>query len=229
MVRKQKEIMKNLAIITYSMLIIANLIALNLIATLVLDNLVEDGETLSTNEFQKKLFSPKIANNDTNAPIITFTHPTTNNSIITQPFLNISVNITDTNPPLPGNVTIQISNYTNILFNAKMNKTGEDLWSFNWDNISLYPNQELYILQVWAKDSSTNENANWSRALYILIWTTVIASISPLNFVLYLIVVGVIFAVAIVYINKKAFYESPEKKKVRPKGLHGKKIILSYI
>ena len=216
MVRKQKEIMKTIAIITYFILIIANFIAHNLIITLNLDNVVEDGEPLNNNTFQNLIFTPKIANNDTTAPIITFIQPSTNNTIITQNSYTIIVNISDENPPLYGNVTIKISNFTNILFDALMNYTGGEQWSFYWDNISLYSNYETYILQVWGMDSSSNGNGNWSEEFYIYIS---ISDAPPvLNIILYFISVSFIFAVIIVYINKKMLRKSYKKERKHTNG-----------
>ena len=139
--------------------------------------------------------------NDTEAPIIIFIQPSENATIIRQNFYIFIVNISDDNVPLYGNVTIQISNYTNFLFNGSMNYKGENQWTFNWDNISLYPNYNLYRIKVWARDSSPNENYSWSEYIYI----NISISNSPpiLNVVLYLIAVSFIFALIIYYLNKK--------------------------
>lgn len=205
------------------MLIITNFIALNFIATLVLDNLVEDGETLSNNGFQKKLYSPKIANNDTNAPIFTFINPVINNSIITKHPYDIIINVTDDNPPLTGYVIIQISNITNFLFNATMNNTGGDLWRFTWVNISQYPPHVWYILQVWANDSSLSGNNNWSGAFYVFIDISLSEGPPLLIIILNFIMVVVIFIAVMLYLNKKAFYKSSKKIKSDQRGYLGRK------
>ena len=207
----KKKIMITFAIIIYFILFIANFISLNLIITDSLDNMVKKGEIQNDNTFQNLLFTPKIANNDTTPPIIKFIYPQFNNSVITQPTYDIIVNVTDTNPPLPGNVIIQISNYTSFLFNATMNNNSGNLWSFNWYNISLYPNREIYIFKVWARDSSLNGNHNWSEAFYVYI---ALSRDPPLiNLVLYLIAVIVIFSAITVYFNKKALSQSSKKER----------------
>jgi len=62
--------------------------------------------------------------NDTTGPIIVFIQPAENFTIIRQYSYNFIVNITDDNPPLFGNVTIQISNQSSFLFNSSMNFDG---------------------------------------------------------------------------------------------------------
>ncbi|MFW9999190.1 MAG: hypothetical protein ACFE9Q_05140 [Candidatus Hodarchaeota archaeon] len=141
--------------------------------------------------------------NDTTAPIITFLQPSSNNSVINKKVYKIIANVSDDNPPLFGNVTIQISNSTSFLFNATMIYNGESQWSFNWNNISLYQNRIVYIFQVWAKDSSLNENNSWSKEFYIFLN---ISSTPPLLLmIIYFIIVGIIFAAVTVYLNKKHF------------------------
>ncbi len=139
--------------------------------------------------------------NDTTVPIITFIQPSDNFTIINRNSYTFIVNISDDNLPSYGNVTIQISNNTNVLFNALMNQEGGSLWNFNWNNISLYPNYNIYKIKVWAKDSSPNENYSWSVYFYL----TVSISTGPpiLNVVLYIIAVSFIFAAIMVYINRK--------------------------
>lgn len=216
MVHKLKEIIKNLTIITYFILIMANFIVLNQIPPFNLDNVVEEGDSLNNYTYQNLLFTPKIANNDTTAPIITFIQPSINYTTITQNSYIIIVNVSDENPPLYGNVTIKISNLTNTLFDTLMNNTGGEQWSFYWDNISLYPNYKTYILQVWAKDSSSNENGNWSEEFYIYIS---ISKAPPLlNIILYFIAVSVIFAVIIVYMNRKVLRKSYKKERKQTDG-----------
>ena len=149
--------------------------------------------------------------NDTIAPIITFIQPSLNNSIITTYSYLIIANISDENPPAYGNVTIQISNYTNILFDAYMNNTEGDLWSFNWDNITLYPNQENYILKIWATDSSSNANSNSSLTFYVFI--NIYSEIPLWNVILYFVVFAAIFFGILYYINKKRLYHLSKAQK----------------
>ncbi len=149
--------------------------------------------------------------NDTTAPIIIFIQPTENNTIIKQKSYNIIVNITDDNPPSYGNVTIQISNQTSFLYNDTMNYDGGRQWSYNWDNISLYPNYNFYNIKIWAKDSSPNENHIWSDEFQIVI--RISTGPSFLHFLLYIVVVSVIFSLIIVYMNKKAIFRTSKKQK----------------
>lgn len=200
-------------ILIYLMLIIANLIVLNIITSVSLDYTTKDGQSVSNRAFQDNLFSPKLANNDTTPPTITFINPPLNNSIITEQSYNLIINVTDDNPPLPGNVIIQISNYTSFLFNATMNNTGGDLWSFNWDNISLYPNREIYISRVWAKDNSSNENYGWSEDFYIYLNISTGQSPSIITIIFYILAVSAIFALIRVYLNRAATRKLFRKKK----------------
>ena len=153
------------------------------------------------------------ANNDTTAPSITYIQPPENNSIIKKNYYEIIVNITDDNPPLPNNVIVQISNISTLLFNASMVNEEGNLWFFNWDNITSYANNEIYIIQVWAKDSSANGNYNWSGAYYILV--TLKTKLSPgiLNVAIYIFFVCVIFALIFVYFRKKSAFIRPTEKK----------------
>ncbi|MFW9972903.1 MAG: hypothetical protein ACFFDF_22140 [Candidatus Odinarchaeota archaeon] len=170
---------------------------------------------------EKTLVFTQDAINDTTAPIITFVQPEVNNTIIKKISYTIIVNISDENPPLFGNVTIQFSNFTNFLFNAIMNNTGGTLWSFNWNNISSYPNQYYrgYVIQIMAKDSSLNENLGLSGEYYIFLN---VPEQTPgiLNFFIYLILVSFILAGIIVYLNRKMLRKVSDKKKGNQKEVY---------
>ena len=107
--------------------------------------------------------------NETNAPIIRFIQPTLNNTIIDQSSYTFIVNITDENPPLFGNVTLRISNSTEIFFDVSMSYNGDSMWSFTWNNISFYPNQfySEYFIRVRAIDNSSHHNLGFSEVYYI--------------------------------------------------------------
>ncbi len=152
------------------------------------------------------LLFTQAPDNDTTVPTITFIQPSENFTTIKQKSYIFIVNISDDNLPSYGNVTIQISNNTNILFNAIMNYKGGNQWSFNWDNISLYPNYNVYKIKVWAKDSSPNENYGWSVYFYIII--SISTGPPLLNVALYIIAVSFIFAAVMVYLNKKLRYRA---------------------
>ncbi len=153
------------------------------------------------------------ANNDTVAPVITFVQPSTNNSEIKKDFYEIIVNVSDDHPPVSGNVIVQISNISTSLFNATMALEVDELWFFNWQNISSYPNYEFYKIEVWAKDSSLNGNNNWSRAYYVILNLSKKLSPGILNVAIYIFFVCIIFALIIVYFRKKsAFIRTTEKK-----------------
>lgn len=147
---------------------------------------------------------------DTTAPIIIFLQPLVNNTIIQTTTYTIKVNISDDNPPLYGNVTLQMSNYTAFLFNVTMEYDGENQWSFKWDNISSYPNLDVYIIQVWAKDSSPTENQGKSNKFYIYL---IIKTDAPgiLTLLLYVFAISIIFAGIIVCLNKKLMPKSSNK------------------
>ncbi len=166
-------------------------------------NLTETENNLDN--YEGLLFT-QAPDNDTTVPTITFIQPSENYTTIKQKSYLFIVNISDDNLPSYGNVTIQISNNTNVLFNILMNYKGGNQWSFNWDNISLYPNYNVYKIKVWAKDSSPNENSSWSVYFYIII--SISTGPSILNAVLYIIAVSFIFAAVIVYLNKKWSYRS---------------------
>ncbi|MCK4780814.1 MAG: hypothetical protein KAT57_11520, partial [Candidatus Lokiarchaeota archaeon] len=148
---------------------------------------------------------------DTTAPIITFLQPLVNNTIIKTTTYTIKANISDDNPPLYGNVTLQMSNYTAFLFNVTMEYDGENQWSFKWDNISFYPNLDVYIIQVWAKDSSPTENQGKSNEFYLYL-SIKANTLRILNLLLYVFAVSIIFAVIIVCLNKKLMSKSSKKK-----------------
>ncbi len=172
-----------------------------------------DAETDTT----KKKISSQVPINDTTPPVITFIQPNSTNELVVIKTYNILVNITDDNPPLPGDVVIQVSNQSIFLFNASMILTGNSLWRFNWINLTSYPNQENYTLKVWAKDSSPNGNSKWSEEyLIFLSWQN---SLSILQFVIYIISVSFIFACILVYLNKKGLYKSGKKKRKRKKEI----------
>ncbi|MFX1417981.1 MAG: hypothetical protein ACFE9N_03555 [Promethearchaeota archaeon] len=170
---------------------------------------IEDNGSIENFGNNKEILTSQGPGNDTTAPIITFIQPSTNNTVISFYSFTIVANVSDENPPSYGNVTISISNYTNVLFVAKMNNTGGDLWSFNWDNITQYPNYQDYILQVWAKDSY--ENSNWSVGFYVFI--NIVPEIPILNLIFYFIMVAAIFLGIIYYINKKRLHTLSKSKK----------------
>ena len=147
-------------------------------------------------------YTIKSANNDTDAPVIVFIKPDINDTTITVKYYEIIVNITDDNPPLPGNVSIEISNATTSLFNASMIKGVE--WFFIWDNITSYPNHITYFFKVTARDSSVNENIGMSGVIYI--YVAIYSSNSPgmLFVMLYIIMASIVIACLLVYFNKKS-------------------------
>ncbi len=155
---------------------------------------------------------------DTTAPIIIFLQPLVNNTIIKTTTYTIKANISDDNPPLYGNVTLQMSNHTAFLFNVTMEYDGENQWSFKWDNISSYPILDVYIIQVWAKDSSPFENQGKSNEFYLYLSIKANA-LRILNLLLYVFAVSIIFAGVIVYLNKKLMPKSSKKKRERIKGV----------
>ncbi len=175
-----------------------------------LNNQEDKGDLLNKNN---TIFISQGSNNDTTAPIITVIQPEYNNSIIRIKSYTIIANITDENPPLYGNVTFQISNFTHFLFNASMNLDGGNQWSFNWDNISLYPNRfyRCYIIQIVAKDSSSDHNIGMSGEFYMYLN---LPGVNPgmLNIFLYLIIVSLLFAGIVVYLNRKILRKVPGKK-----------------
>ncbi|MFX1311631.1 MAG: hypothetical protein ACFFHD_03325 [Promethearchaeota archaeon] len=153
----------------------------------------------------KKYEINQYSNNDTVAPVITFVQPL-NNSVIKKNFYEIIVNVSDDHLPEPGNVIVQISNISTSFFNATMNLEGDRQWFFNWDNISSYPNYNIYKIEVWAKDSSVNGNYNWSEAYYVFLNLSEKFSPDILNGLLYIILVSLIFAVICVYFKRKSTF-----------------------
>jgi hypothetical protein len=147
---------------------------------------------------------------DTTEPVIIFVQPDDNYTRITTTTYRIIANVSDDNAPVYGNVILQMSNQTDFLFNATMNFEGENQWSFNWDNISLYPNYNIYKIKVWAKDSSPNENNSWSEEYQISLGIS--TGPSFLQFLIYILVVSLMFAGVIVYLNRKIYRKSAGRK-----------------
>ncbi len=156
-------------------------------------------------------YTIKSANNDTTAPVIVFIKPDINDTLFTGKSYDIIVNITDDNPPLLGNVSIEVLNATTSLFNASMINDEGSKWSFTWDNITSYPNHMTYFFKVTAKDSSVNENLGMSGVIYI--YVAVYTSRSPgyLYGILYLIIASVVIASIFVYFTRKHAYSSSKK------------------
>ncbi|MFW9821723.1 MAG: hypothetical protein ACFFE4_02230 [Candidatus Thorarchaeota archaeon] len=145
----------------------------------------------------------KTANNDTTAPMIKFVKPDINNTSIKTSYYEFIVNITDANPPLPGNVTIEISNASTSYFNASMLYDQDNLWFFLWENLTSYPNEQTYTIRVRATDSSSNKNEGLSNDLFILMDVYSTRTPDLLNAVFYVIAAIVIIALVMVYLNKK--------------------------
>ncbi|MHA1930889.1 MAG: hypothetical protein ACW96X_00020 [Promethearchaeota archaeon] len=145
----------------------------------------------------------KSANGDTTAPVITFVRPDNNETSIRTRYYDFIVNITDANPPVLGNVTIEIANASTSFFNASMLYDPEDLWFFPWDNLTSYPNEQSYTIRVRAIDSSSNENHGLSDDLFVMLNVFDARVPNILQAVLYIVAVIVIFAIIIIYINKK--------------------------
>jgi len=162
-------------------------------------------------EEDKSSFTVKSANNDTDPPVITFIKPDNNDSIITGNNYDIRVNVADVNPPLQGNVSIEISNATVSLFNASMLKDEGDQWFFIWDNITSYPNEVTYTFEVSAKDSSSNENVGMSGLLSV--YVEIYSSRNPgfINGVIYIIIASLLIAGILVYFNRKRAFLTPSR------------------
>lgn len=162
--------------------------------------------TIGTDDIMDERKSPytiKSANNDTDAPVIMFIKPNINDTTITVKYYDIIVNIIDDNPPLPGNVSIEISNATASLFNASMIKDEGSEWFFIWDNITSYPNHITYLFKVTAKDSSVNENIGLSGVIYIYVE---IYYSNPLGFlygILSIVMASMLIACVLVYFTRK--------------------------
>lgn len=148
-------------------------------------------------------YAIKSANNDTTTPVITFIKPDINDTSIRISYYEFIVNITDVNPPLPGNVTIEIANASTSFFNASMLYEQGDLWFFPWENLTSYPNEKTYIIRVRATDSSSNENEGLSNDISIILNVYNARVPNLINSIFYIIAVIVIIAVIMVYINKK--------------------------
>jgi len=165
---------------------------------------VKDSEILDANK--NEIRKSESLFNDSVPPLITWDHPSKNNSIIKKKSYDFIVTIIDDNPPTSGNVTIEISNSSVFLFSAMMIYEDENYWFFNWENISSYPNYVTYIIKVLAKDSSINENYNYSKPLYILLSYSTSPYPDLLSGIIYISIVIVIFALILVYFRKKSSF-----------------------
>jgi hypothetical protein len=154
-------------------------------------------------EENQSFFTIRSANGDNSSPVITFIKPDNNDTIITGNYFDIIVNITDLNPPLPGNVSIEISNATISLFNASMIKDVGNQWYFIWGNITSYPNKLTYTFEVYAKDSSSNENVGRSGVLSV--YVELYSSRNPgfIYGIIYIIVGSFLIAGILVLFNRK--------------------------
>ncbi|MFX1532048.1 MAG: hypothetical protein ACFFBC_13105 [Promethearchaeota archaeon] len=148
----------------------------------------------------------KSANNDTSPPVITFIQPDTDNITIKSKIYYIIVNVEDENPPLPGNVSLEISNANSSLFNGSMTLITENEWIFTWDNITSYPNRQIYSLKVTAKDNSTIGNIGISEVKNLYIDLS--KSPSALNILIYIIATSVLIAGISIWVNKKRIHHS---------------------
>jgi hypothetical protein len=121
------------------------------------------------------------------------------------------VNITDDNLPLPGNVSIEVSNATVSFFNASMIRDEENQWAFIWINITAYPNENTYNFRVIAKDSSSNENVGISGV--VSVYLELHSSRSPgfINGIIYVIVASLLIAGILVYFNRKRAILTPNR------------------
>jgi len=142
---------------------------------------------------------------DLTGPNITFIQPNLNYTVIETKSYEIIVNITDEHPPLPlpGYVLIQISNLTTLLISTSMTTSGGDIWTYKWENLSTYQNKIVYIIRVWAKDSSPNETSSLSEAWYVYLYLPRRINLFVLRNILYIIAVSLISAAICLYINKK--------------------------
>ena len=174
-----------------------------------------DLETVNFNHYGKINYPDELQlkiSQDLIRPNITFIEPSTNNSIIEVKSYEIIVNITDENPPTPGNVSIEISNYTTALFSAPMNYSGDNLWNFIWNNVSDYESYLICVIHIWAKDSSPNENVSWSDPWYVIIIINEPIGTNIFLSIIYIIVVVFMFALAIVILNKRVLHKTLRKK-----------------
>ncbi len=175
------------------------IIALNLNIDFILNNNDEKREVHS-DEFSIYSNQP-----DLTGPNITFIQPNLNYTVIETKSYEIIVNITGEHPPfpLPGHVLIQISNLTTLLINTSMTTSGGDIWTYKWENLSTYQNKIVYIIRVWAKDSSPNETSSLSEAWYVYLYLPRRINLFVLRNILYIIAVSLISAAICLYINKK--------------------------
>ena len=175
------------------------IIALNLNIDFILNNNSVNGE-VDSDEFSIYSNQP-----DLTGPNITFIQPNLNWTNIESKSYEIIVNITDEHPPLPlpGYVLIQISNLTTLLINTSMTISGGDIWTYKWENLSTYQNKIVYIIRVWAKDSSPNETSSLSEAWYVYLYLPRRINLFLLRNILYIIAVSLISAAICLYINKK--------------------------
>ena len=154
--------------------------------------------------------------NDTTKPAIGFINPMLDNTIVSQKSYEIIVNITDDNPPLLGDVIIQISNDSAWFFNASMSSIINNVWSFNWNNLTSYENQANYSIRVWAMDSSPNANYGWSEEYYIFL--SIQKSPGIFSIIIYIIAVVIILALIMLYLNRKALNISIRRNRKKDKG-----------
>jgi len=80
----------------------------------------------------------------------------------------------------------------------------DDIWYFSWVNLTLYPNNEAYVIRITAKDSSLNENYGYSYYLNVILDFYNETPPSLISIIFYVIVVVVIFTLIKVYVNKKS-------------------------
>ena len=190
----KRKIFVLLVVIVYSLNLSIYLLSPRTLSNDGLNNVAENGNYD---------YNIKSANDDTIAPVITFVRPDINGTSIRTSYYEFSVNITDTNPPLPGNVTIEIANASTSFFNASMLYDPGGIWFFPWENLTSYPNEKTYIIRVRATDSSSNKNVGLSNDLSVTLNVYDARVPNLINAVFYIIVVIVIIAVIMVYLNKK--------------------------
>ena len=173
--------------------------------------LLGSGDVGYNTEEDKSYFIIKSANGDTSSPVIEFIKPDNNDTIITNSYFDVIVNITDENPPLPGNVSIEVSNATVSFFNASMIRDEENQWVFIWINITAYPNENTYNFRVTAKDSSSNENVGISGV--VSVYLELYSSRNPgfINAIIYVIVASLLIAGILVYFNRKRAILTPNR------------------
>lgn len=173
--------------------------------------LLGSGDVGYNTEEDKSYFIIKSANGDNSSPVIEFIKPDNNNTIITTSYFDVIVNITDLNPPLPGNVSIEVSNATVSFFNASMIRDEENQWAFIWINITAYPNENTYNFRVTAKDSSSNENVGISGLINVYVDIYISSSPGFINGIIYVIVASLLIAGILVYFNRKRAILTPSR------------------